>query len=122
MVTEDGSNSSACKGRICGYDGARAARVERLCGPVRVGMSSESLQVHVHTKRARRAQVGKDQKAQAFLGMLDNDPVVGNMLDATSYYELEAEEYARKGVNLTPDVWMVKLMVGAIDPTFDQQD
>ena len=44
------------------------------------------------------AQVGKDQRAQAFLGMLDNDPVVGKMVDATSYYELEADEYARKGV------------------------
>ena len=29
--------------------------------------------------------------------------------------ELEAEEYARKGVNLTPELWLVKLMVGAID-------
>ena len=29
--------------------------------------------------------------------------------------ELEAEEYARKGVTLTPELWLVKLMVGAID-------
>ena len=29
--------------------------------------------------------------------------------------ELEAEEYARKGVNLTPELWLVKLMVGAVD-------
>ncbi len=28
-----------------------------------------------------------------------------------SYYELEAEEYARKGVTLTPELWLVKLMV-----------
>ena len=48
------------------------------------------------------AQVGKDQRAQAFLATLDNDPVVGKMVDATSYYELEAEEYSRKGVTLTP--------------------
>ena len=34
-----------------------------------------------------------------------------------SYYELEADEYARKGISLSPDVWLVKLMVGAIDPT-----
>ena len=53
-------------------------------------------------------QVGKDQKAQAFLATLDKDPVVGKMVDATSYYELEAEEYARKGITLTPDVWLVK--------------
>ena len=67
-------------------------------------------------------QVGKDQEAQRFLGKLDNDPVVGGMVDATSYYELEAEEYARKGITLTPDLWMVKLMVGSIDPSYDEQD
>ncbi len=40
---------------------------------------------------------------------------MGTSIDATSYYELEAEEYARKGVTLTPELWLVKLMVGAID-------
>lgn len=68
------------------------------------------------------AQVGKDQAAQAFLGRLDKHPDIGKMIDATSYYELEQEEYKRKGVTLTPDVWLVKLMVGAIDPSFDEQD
>jgi hypothetical protein len=68
------------------------------------------------------AQVGKDQKAQQFLGTLDRDPAIGKMVDATSYYELEAEEYARKGVTLTPELWLVKLMVGAVDPTYDEQD
>ncbi|KAK9802942.1 hypothetical protein WJX72_002270 [[Myrmecia] bisecta] len=68
------------------------------------------------------AQVGKDQKAQAFLGSLDNDPEIGKMVDATSYYELEADEYARKGVTLTPELWLVKLMVGAVDPSYDSQD
>ncbi len=68
------------------------------------------------------AQVGKDQAAQAFLARLDKHPAIGKMIDATSYYELEQEEYKRKGVNLTPDVWLVKLMVGAIDPSFDEQD
>ena len=47
---------------------------------------------------------------------------VGRMIDATSYYELEAEEYKRRGVQLTPDLWLVKLMVGAIDQSFDEQD
>ena len=68
------------------------------------------------------AQVGKDAAAQAFLAKLDKHPEIGKMIDATSYFELEQEEYKRKGVNLTPDVWLVKLMVGAIDPTFDEQD
>jgi len=68
------------------------------------------------------AQVGKDQAAQAFLARLDKHPDIGKMIDAMSYYELEQEEYKRKGVSLTPDVWLVKLMVGAIDPSFDEQD
>lgn len=68
------------------------------------------------------SQVGKDQGAQRFLATLDKDPEVGKMIDATSYYELEQEEYARKGVTLTPDLWLMKLMVGAVDPTFDEQD
>lgn len=68
------------------------------------------------------AQVGKDAAAQAFLARLDKHPDIGRMIDATSYFELEQEEYKRKGVNLTPDVWLVKLMVGAVDPTFDEQD
>lgn len=41
----------------------------------------------------------------------------GRHVDATSYYELEAEEYKRKGVTLTPELYLVKLLVGAIDPT-----
>ncbi|DBB03580.1 hypothetical protein WJX82_002975 [Trebouxia sp. C0006] len=68
------------------------------------------------------AQVGKDTDAQAFLGRLDNDKDVGGMVDATSYFELEAEEYKQRGIVLTPELWLVKLMVGAIDPTYDEQD
>ena len=67
------------------------------------------------------AQVGTDTKAQAFLKRLDNDPEIGRMVDATSYFELEAEEYGRRGVQLTPELWLVKLMVGAVDPTYDEQ-
>lgn len=68
------------------------------------------------------SQVGKDMGAQRFLATLDKDPEVGKNIDATSYYEMEQEEYARKGVTLTPDLWLMKLMVGAVDPTFDEQD
>ena len=35
-------------------------------------------------------------------------------VDCTSYYELEQQEYARKGVNLTPELWLVKLMVSLL--------
>ena len=90
------------------------------------------------------AQVGKDTRAQAFLAELDNDPMIGNIIDATSSYELEYEEFKRKGVNLTPDIWLVrsccaaallvqaspcqpwcaaqvKLLCGAIDRALDEQ-
>jgi hypothetical protein len=163
--------------------------------------------------RPRRAQVGRDARAQAFLSKLDQDPVVGGVIDCTSYYELEAEEvgggpsergwwcwasfaslyicncrsscasarlfdqtcipaagrrllpwprlacsvrrhlplprlcleaapapppppppapaprcrlrppqFARKGVNLSVEAWLLKLMVGAIDPSYDAED
>lgn len=68
------------------------------------------------------AQVGRDEGAQRFLAKLDNDKDVGKLVDCTSYYELEQQEYARKGVNLTPDLWMMKLMVGAVDRSYDEQD
>ncbi|KAI5055217.1 hypothetical protein GOP47_0030362 [Adiantum capillus-veneris] len=68
------------------------------------------------------AQVGKDAKTQKFLEALDKDPVVGGMIDCTSYYEMEEEEFARKGVTLTPELWLLKMCVGAIDPEYDSKD
>eukprot|EP00878_Enallax_costatus_P001729 GHUV01001885.1.p1 GENE.GHUV01001885.1~~GHUV01001885.1.p1 ORF type:complete len:469 (+),score=162.03 GHUV01001885.1:143-1549(+) len=68
------------------------------------------------------AQVGKDQEAQEFLAKLDNHPQVGKLIDCTSYYELESAEYAAKGITLSVEAWLVKLMVGAIDPEYDEQD
>jgi hypothetical protein len=68
------------------------------------------------------AQVGNDQKAREFLGKLDEDPAVGQIVDCTSNYENESEEMAKQGVNLTPDLWIVKLMLGAIDSSYDRKD
>ena len=75
------------------------------------------LQLRVH-----RLQVGRDARAQAFLGRLDRDPSVGDIIDCTSYFEQEAEEYARKGVSLSVETWLLKLMVGAVDPSYDAED
>lgn len=36
------------------------------------------------------------------------------MIDCTSYFELEQAEYASKGITLSVEAWLVKLMVGAI--------
>jgi hypothetical protein len=87
------------------------------------------------------AQVGNDQKATEFLAKLDNDPMVGREVDCTSSkllaarisrsmanptpdYENESAEMARAvpPVDLTPDLWMIKLILGAIDPSYDTKD
>lgn len=68
------------------------------------------------------AQVGKDQNTQKFLATLDNHPTIGNMMDCTSYFELEEEEFAKKGVELTPEMWLLKMCVGAIDSEYDEKD
>lgn len=39
-----------------------------------------------------------------------------------AFLHLQAEEYKRKGVDLTPELWLVKLLCGAIDPSYDEQD
>jgi len=70
------------------------------------------------------AQVGNDQKATEFLAKLDNDPMVGREVDCTSNYENESAEMAKANppVDLTPDLWMIKLILGAIDPSYDTKD
>lgn len=68
------------------------------------------------------AQVGKDQRAQAFLAKLDQNRDVGDIIDCTSYYELEAEEFKRKGIDMTVELWLVKMMVAAFDDTYDAED
>lgn len=70
------------------------------------------------------AQVGNDLRARQFLSKLDVDPRVGNLIDCTSNYEVEAEEMlkANPPVDLTVELWLTKLLLGAIDPTYDQKD
>jgi hypothetical protein len=40
--------------------------------------------------------VGTDEKAQEFLSRLDNDSKVGKLVDCTSSFEQEQEEYLKK--------------------------
>ncbi|KAK7607321.1 transcription factor RfeF [Phyllosticta paracitricarpa] len=70
------------------------------------------------------AQVGNDEKAREFLSKLDQDPMVGHLVDCTSNYENESAEMARANppVDLTPELWLVKLLLGAIDKSYDRQD
>jgi len=58
------------------------------------------------------AQVGNDQKATRFLEELDNHPQIGGLIDCTSNFELEQAEMSRKsGIDLTPEMWLVKLLM-----------
>lgn len=68
------------------------------------------------------AQVGNDRRAQQFLYELDVHPTVGDIVDVTSGYELEEAEFLRAGVNFTPYLWLLKLMLGTIDPQYDAGD
>ncbi|KAL7417137.1 hypothetical protein BDY24DRAFT_376808 [Mrakia frigida] len=69
------------------------------------------------------AQVGNDQKAKAFLGTLDTSPQVGNLVDVCSNYENESEEMKRTtGIDLSPELWLTKLLLGAIDTSYDSKD
>lgn len=70
------------------------------------------------------AQVGNDTKAREFLGKLDTEPSVGGMVDCTSNFENEQQEMMNQTppVELTPDLWIVKLLMGAVDPSYDSKD
>lgn len=70
------------------------------------------------------AQVGNDLKAREFLGKLDNEPGVGELVDSTSNFEVEQDEMSRSvpPVDLTPDLWLLKLLLGAIDSSYDTKD
>ncbi|KAI9713097.1 MAG: hypothetical protein M1820_001082 [Bogoriella megaspora] len=70
------------------------------------------------------AQVGNDEKAREFLSTLDSDRSLGDYIDCTSNYESESAEIARKnpGVDLSPDEWLMTLLLGAIDKSYDTKD
>ncbi|WVQ80960.1 hypothetical protein IAT38_003067 [Cryptococcus sp. DSM 104549] len=66
------------------------------------------------------AQVGDDMKAMRFLEELDNHPVIGGLVDCTSNFEAEQAEMMRKsGIDLDPSMWIVKLLMGPIDTSYD---
>ncbi|KAJ9645045.1 hypothetical protein H2204_001507 [Knufia peltigerae] len=70
------------------------------------------------------AQVGNDLKAREFLSKLDEEPTIGDIIDCTSNYEVEADEMSRANppVNLTPELWLIKLLLGSIDSSYDAKD
>ena len=74
-------------------------------------------------------QVGTDEKATEFLGYLDEHPIIGNFVDCTSSYLIEKKEceekYKKTGhrnKQFTIPEYMIKLMIGSIDPVYDAKD
>jgi len=68
------------------------------------------------------AQIGNDKRAQSYLQQLDTDQHVGGLIDCTSNFELESTQYAKQGLTITKYNWYCKLMMGAIDKSYDDKD
>ncbi|KAI9790726.1 MAG: hypothetical protein M1816_004867 [Peltula sp. TS41687] len=86
------------------------------------------------------AQVGNDLEAREFLAKLDKDPTVGKLVDCISSelsarreiqaylhyvdFEVEQDEMSKlqTPVDLTPELWLVKLLLGSIDSSYDMKD
>ncbi|TNY19328.1 hypothetical protein DMC30DRAFT_354074 [Rhodotorula diobovata] len=83
-------------------------------GQTRYGPDALSVQI---------AQIGNDNGARKFLEELDEDPVVGGLIDCTSDYEVEEDNFMRtSGQQLTPELWLCKLMLGGISNEYDFKD
>ncbi|CCG82802.1 putative Transcription factor RfeF [Taphrina deformans PYCC 5710] len=68
-------------------------------------------------------QVGTDMKARDFLAQLDSDASIGKYIDCTSSYEMEADEMMKMGIqNFSPSVYLMKLLLGSIDSSYDTKD
>jgi len=91
------------------------------------------------------AQVGNDLKAREYLSQLDSHPEIGDLIDCTSSkflsdylngcsillliaalpdFEVEADEMMQMNPNVvfTPETWLMKLLLGSIDPSYDTKD
>ncbi|GAA5820235.1 hypothetical protein JCM3770_006071 [Rhodotorula araucariae] len=69
------------------------------------------------------AQVGNDQKATAFLHEIDTHPEVGRMVDVTGTFENESAQMQQAtGIALSPDLWLIKLLLGALSSEYDSHD
>ncbi len=67
------------------------------------------------------AQVGNSQSAAQYLKMeLDNDQDIGDDVDSTGNFEMEYEKYKAKGVDLTPDLWLLQMTLGSIVRAYDE--
>ncbi|KAM0788322.1 hypothetical protein ACM66B_001465 [Microbotryomycetes sp. NB124-2] len=66
------------------------------------------------------AQVGQDAKARRWLQEIDEDRSVGRLVDVTSDYEHEAQQWLP--MQLTPELYVLKLLLGGVDAAMDRRD
>lgn len=67
------------------------------------------------------AQVGNNQSAAQYLKVeLDNDPEIGDDVDTTGNFEMEYAKYKLKGVELTPDLWLLQMTLGGLVRSYDE--
>jgi hypothetical protein len=64
-------------------------------------------------------QIGSDSGATDYLNELDTHPQIGNLVDCTSEFSIEQSQC---GQGFTEAVWVIKLMIGAVDPSYDLAD
>ncbi|KPV71951.1 uncharacterized protein RHOBADRAFT_30594 [Rhodotorula graminis WP1] len=69
------------------------------------------------------AQIGNDSGARAFLEEIDEHPVIGDLVDCTSSYEVEEDNFRRtSGQQLSPELYLVKLVLGPCSSDYDMKD
>ncbi|HET6343645.1 MAG TPA: hypothetical protein VFH51_01885 [Myxococcota bacterium] len=68
------------------------------------------------------SQIGMEPSATTFLKALGGHPVYRSHVDVTSDFEVEQEECAQNGVELTREAHLVKLMVGPINRDYNETD
>ncbi|SAM84230.1 uncharacterized protein UBRO_06870 [Ustilago bromivora] len=69
------------------------------------------------------AAVGNDREAQEWLDGIDNDPNVGDLIDVCSDIIVESRQVQKStGVELTQELYCLKLLLGPIDTSYDASD
>lgn len=66
--------------------------------------------------------MGSDLAAQKYLDDLDNDPDIGDLVDVVSDYDVEAGQTIKKGITLTPEMYLLKMCLGPIAAGYDDFD
>lgn len=69
------------------------------------------------------AAVGNDREAQDWLDSIDSDPSIGDLIDVCSDIEVESAQVRKStGVELSQELYCLKLLLGPIDTSYDASD